>query len=702
MRPFILLASALALLPSTSLLAAVATTYYVSPNGNDNSLGFSALTPWKTVAKVNQSRFHSGDSILFLSGGTWREELIPPASNLTLGAYGTGARPIISGANLYSTGWTAATGSSVVWKLAVGTYQPEQVWFNTVLGQPVSTQSAIIAPNQWCYQGGTLYVYSKTNPATAFTAPGVEAAARDSALLIEGVTNTTVTGMAFVNPNYTAIDVETTAAGTQSFTNDLWQGAQYEGLRAVGGTQKVTNSLGLYNQVGVGIGGGDGITITNSILSGNNGGAIEVYGTAGPTTITQSTLTGNAAGNPLVATVRNFSSFPMVISKSIVLPNPVASIVSTYIGVTDDGTNLNSSPAFTTRAAPLVIVPFVDDYINLGVAQAVSALAHQYGCTLSYALNTKLLTPAAWKAVSALQQAGDEIVAHTRSHSDLANNNVVTIQYTGSAISATMSINNGTGRLQTFLNGSLTPDLNVDISNTYNGMTDVCSVITQNPSYSCVPQNNQLYFTPALLANASTVNIKQPYLATAASNYLTNEVEGAVTDIQANLPGYTVKSFATPFTSSNQTVENHIQAAGLVSNRNGILNANNLPNGNWLLSSLDIYNLGSVWIPSGFDSTKPTSSAAALVEGMGASGGVIGIYAHGYDEFTLASWQTLFQNLQTFGAKCMTMSQATQYIEQNGTLVSDGTNKNWVNSVQLKPNFANTAASPTQGAHGLQ
>jgi hypothetical protein len=140
----------------------------------------------------------------------------------------------------------------------------------------------------------------------------------------------------------------------------------------------------------------------------------------------------------------------------------------------------------------------------------------------------------------------------------------------------------------------------------------------------------------------------------------------------------------------------------LVSNRNGILNANNLPNGNWLLSSLDIYNLGSVWIPSGFDSTKPTSSAAALVEGMGASGGVIGIYAHGYDEFTLASWQTLFQNLQTFGAKCMTMSQATQYIEQNGTLVSDGTNKNWVSSVPLKPNFANTAASPTQGAHGVQ
>jgi hypothetical protein len=50
----------------------------------------------------------------------------------------------------------------------------------------------------------------------------------------------------------------------------------------------------------------------------------------------------------------------------------------------------------------------------------------------------------------------------------------------------------------------------------------------------------------------------------------------------------------------------------------------------------------------------------------------------------------------------MTMSQATEYIQQNGTLVPDGTNKNWVSSVPLKPNLANTATSPTQGAHGLQ
>lgn len=676
-----------------------ATTYYVSPSGSNNFSGTSPNAPWKTVSFVNNFRFSSGDSVLFLSGGVWREELIASSAGVSYGAYGSGARPVISGANLYKTGWSSAGNN--VWKVLVGAYQPEQVWFNTVLGQQVSSVAAIIAPNQWHFQNtGYLYLYSSSNPGTAFTAPGIEAAQRDSSFVINAAGNITVTGLAFENPNYTAVNISSTATGVQSFVNDVWQGAQYEGLTAAGGTQHITSSEGLYNSVGIGIGGGNGATITNSILSGNRDGAIEIYGTNGPSSITSSTLTGNAVSNPLIATVRNYSPNALVVSNSILLPNPVSSILETYIGVTDDGTNVNSSPAFTTRAAPLIVVPYIDDYNNLGVAQAVSALAHQYGCSLSYALNTKLVNANGWAAVTAMEQAGDEIVGHTRSHPDLANNNVFTMQYTGAASSATMSIS--ASSLQTFLNGSSTPDLNIDISDTYNDMLNVCATINQNPAYSCVLQDNQEWFTPALLASVSNINIKQPYLAGAGSNYLNWEIDGAIADIEANIPGYTVKSFATPFTSSNQAVEDHMRDAGIAANRNGILDSNNQPNGNWLLSKLDLYNMGAVWIPSGYDASKPTSSTAALVEGMGAAGGVIGIYAHGYDEASLATWQSLFQNLQNMGATCMTLSQATQYIKQNGTLVPDGTNKNWVRSVKLTPNFANTSSSPSQGAHGLQ
>jgi len=95
-----------------------ATTYYVDncvTVGNDRNNGASPSTPWLTVNKVNTSTFNPGDSILFESTCTWREQLTPPSpgsagSPITFGAYGTGAAPIISGADLF-TSWTPSSGS---------------------------------------------------------------------------------------------------------------------------------------------------------------------------------------------------------------------------------------------------------------------------------------------------------------------------------------------------------------------------------------------------------------------------------------------------------------------------------------------------------------------------------------------------------------------------------------------------------------
>ena len=403
-----------------------------------------------------------------------------------------------------------------------------------------------------------------------------------------------------------------------------------------------------------------------------------------------------------MATISNWSSFPLTVNNSVLLANPYDQLLYSFTGITDSGTNTFQSPLFTARAAPLMIMPFVDDYNNLGVAQAVAAAAQNYGCHISYAVNTKLVTPQDWQSIAALQTAGNEIVAHTRSHSDLANSSVFTIQYTGPATAATLTINGTAGTIQTFLSGRTTPDLNVPIGDSYNSIANICSQVTANPAYSCVIQDNQNFFTPLNLASVSSVNIKTPYLTQASSNYLTWEVEGAQADIQANIPGYTVKSFATPFTSSSPAVETHIQNAGFAANRNGTVTATGVQNGNWTLSSLDIYNLGAEWLPNQFDSSKPAGSIAAIVEGLGAGGGVFAVYSHGYDEFSLAQWQQLFATLQQIGGTCVTMSQATAYIQSHGTLLPDGKKKNYVELVPLSPNYANTASSPTQGAHGLQ
>lgn len=100
-----------------------ATDYYVSPTGNDNSNGTSTSTAWKTITRVNNSAFsyQPGDRILFQRGGTWRGEVImgtsgTAAQNITVGSYGSGAKPLIKGSELMS-GWSQYSGN--IWRTSV-------------------------------------------------------------------------------------------------------------------------------------------------------------------------------------------------------------------------------------------------------------------------------------------------------------------------------------------------------------------------------------------------------------------------------------------------------------------------------------------------------------------------------------------------------------------------------------------------------
>jgi hypothetical protein len=81
-------------------------------NGTTSALT-GANCAWDTIADVNAASFSAGDSILFARGCTWRERLLVPSSGsagspITLGAYGTGANPIIDGSDIIGT-WGAFT-----------------------------------------------------------------------------------------------------------------------------------------------------------------------------------------------------------------------------------------------------------------------------------------------------------------------------------------------------------------------------------------------------------------------------------------------------------------------------------------------------------------------------------------------------------------------------------------------------------------
>ncbi len=93
---------------ATTAHAATCTTYYISTSGSDSNSGCSTSAPWKTIAKVNDTTFAAGDSILFDDGDSWTGELEPKGSgtsgdHIVISSYGSGDRPIIAGAGAAAT-----------------------------------------------------------------------------------------------------------------------------------------------------------------------------------------------------------------------------------------------------------------------------------------------------------------------------------------------------------------------------------------------------------------------------------------------------------------------------------------------------------------------------------------------------------------------------------------------------------------------
>ncbi len=93
-------------------IACHATDYYVSSSGSDSANGLSSSTPWQSILKVNSvfPTLKPGDRILFKSGDNFYGSLQISVSGssgspITIGSYGTGASPVVSGFTTI-TGWT--------------------------------------------------------------------------------------------------------------------------------------------------------------------------------------------------------------------------------------------------------------------------------------------------------------------------------------------------------------------------------------------------------------------------------------------------------------------------------------------------------------------------------------------------------------------------------------------------------------------
>jgi hypothetical protein len=246
-----------------------AVTYYISNTatngsvvGNDNNDGLSLSTPWLTVAYANAQTFYGGDQILFNSGGVWRETLIVPSSGyyggqITFGSFGTGAEPIISGSNLLNTVGNWSNTSGQVWQIAATT-QPNIVYFNGILGTLQSSVATVQSggAGSWWWSSNVLYVYSASNPASAFTNPGVEAGARSWAIEIN------------VQP-YITINNLDARDGNDNTTGMIYSGSTALGLIVSNCTMERGRGYGLHLR---GVASPSGAVVSNCIIA-NNGGA---------------------------------------------------------------------------------------------------------------------------------------------------------------------------------------------------------------------------------------------------------------------------------------------------------------------------------------------------------------------------------------------------------------------------------------------
>jgi hypothetical protein len=93
----------LGIAPVTATAVDTGTIYYVdAASGNDSAAGTTSATAWRTLDKVDASRFGPGDRILLHAGQKWTGQLWPKGSGadgqpIVIDAYGSGAKPEIDG-----------------------------------------------------------------------------------------------------------------------------------------------------------------------------------------------------------------------------------------------------------------------------------------------------------------------------------------------------------------------------------------------------------------------------------------------------------------------------------------------------------------------------------------------------------------------------------------------------------------------------
>jgi hypothetical protein len=171
-------------------------TYYFDPTASASTGAGTQANPFRTQAEISAGVAIGPDNaLLFRRGTVWRPGLrtnsgnsdfwlIPPdflsRNNVTLGAYGTGAKPVIDG-SITLGGWTAVGGHSNLYQcsipgLSAQWHRPGNIWQNDAAPYFVRWQGSVAATMavvgsrpfaQFCDFGASVwYIRTPDNPNT--------------------------------------------------------------------------------------------------------------------------------------------------------------------------------------------------------------------------------------------------------------------------------------------------------------------------------------------------------------------------------------------------------------------------------------------------------------------------------------------------------------------------------------------------------
>ena len=183
-------------------------TYYVDAvNGSDSNSGLSEQAAWKTAQKVAGTQFTAGDTILFHAGQTFYQVSIAPNCNaLTFGAYGDGARPVLSGGVPLGP-WEAYAGSVYQQKIVL-----EKIPYLLKIGDkayrrqtPISYAQIDVGRFAYDEGNGVLYVHE---PAGIAAGQDMQVQQENKIFYINGKKNIKIQGLSMMLASSSVVDIQ--------------------------------------------------------------------------------------------------------------------------------------------------------------------------------------------------------------------------------------------------------------------------------------------------------------------------------------------------------------------------------------------------------------------------------------------------------------------------------------------------------------